>query len=57
MDMYLFDQVKVQAHVLVPLIKALQAELGEERANAIAHEALKDWAYKNEKEKTTVIAW
>ena len=45
MDMSLLDQVKIQAQVLVPLIKAFQAELGEERANAIACEALKTWAY------------
>jgi predicted ArsR family transcriptional regulator len=34
------EQVKIQAQVLVPLVKALQAELGEERANAIVRKAL-----------------
>jgi hypothetical protein len=29
------QQAKIQAQVLVPLVKALQAELGEERANAL----------------------
>jgi hypothetical protein len=40
MDMTLIDQVKVQAQVLVPLVKALRAELGEERANGIVRRAL-----------------
>jgi hypothetical protein len=38
--MTLIDQVKAQARVLVPLVKALQAELGEERANAIVRRTL-----------------
>ena len=36
----ILEQVKIQARALIPLIKALQAELGEERANAIARKAL-----------------
>jgi len=36
------EQVKIQAQVLVPLVKALQAELGEERANALVRKALGD---------------
>ncbi len=36
------EQVKIQAKVLVPLVKALQAELGEQRANAIVRKALGD---------------
>lgn len=42
MDVPLIEQVKIQAQVLVPLVKALQAELGEGRANAIVREALGD---------------
>ena len=42
MDIPLLEQVKIQAQVLVPLVKALQAELGEERANAIVRKALGD---------------
>jgi hypothetical protein len=42
MDIPLIEQVKIQAQVLVPLIKTLQAELGEERANAIVRKALGD---------------
>jgi hypothetical protein len=34
------EQVKIQAQVLVPLVKALWAELGEERANALVSKAL-----------------
>ena len=40
MDIPLIEQIKIQAHALVPLVKALQAELGEERANAIVRNAL-----------------
>ena len=42
MDIPLIEQVKIQAQVLIPLVKALQAELGEERANAIVRKALGD---------------
>jgi hypothetical protein len=42
MDIPLIEQVKIQAQVLVPLVKSLQAELGEERANAIVRKALGD---------------
>jgi L-2-amino-thiazoline-4-carboxylic acid hydrolase len=52
------QQAKIQAQVLVPLVKALQAELGEERANGLVRSALGDtfrrfgeefWRTKNEK--------
>jgi hypothetical protein len=42
MDIPLIDQVRIQAQVLVPLVRNLQAELGEERANAIVRKALGD---------------
>jgi hypothetical protein len=42
MNIPLIDQVKIQALVLIPLVKALQAELGKERANAIVRKALGD---------------
>jgi len=42
MDIPVIDRVKIQAEVLIPLVKALQAELGEERANAIVRRALGD---------------
>ena len=40
MGISVIEQVKIQAQVLVPLVKALQAELGEERANALVHKTL-----------------
>jgi len=51
------EQAKIQAQVLVPLVKALQAELGEARANAIVRRTLGElyrgfgeefWRAKNE---------
>src|SRR5262245_808672 len=42
MEIPTLEAVKIQAGVLVPLIKTLQAELGEERANAIVRRALGD---------------
>jgi L-2-amino-thiazoline-4-carboxylic acid hydrolase len=42
MDIPLIEQVKIQAQVLVPLVRVLQVELGEERANAIVRKALGD---------------
>ena len=40
MSIPVIEQARIQAQVLVPLVKALQAELGEERANAIVRKAL-----------------
>ena len=40
MDIPFIEQAKIQAQVLVPLLKTLQAELGEERANAIVNNAI-----------------
>ena len=40
MGIPVIDQAKIQAQVLVPLIKAMQAELGEARANALVRKAL-----------------
>lgn len=40
MEIPLIEQIKIQAQALVPLVKALQAELGEPRANAIIRRAL-----------------
>jgi hypothetical protein len=41
-DIPVIQQAKIQAQVLVPLIKALQAALGEERANGLVRSALGD---------------
>ena len=43
-EISLLDQVKIQAQVLVPILKALRAELGEERANKLVTSALRDWS-------------
>ena len=40
MNIPLIEKIKIQARVLVPLVKALQAELGNARANAIVRNAL-----------------
>jgi hypothetical protein len=40
MGVPVIEQAKIQAQVLVPLVKALQAELGEARANAVVRKAL-----------------
>src|ERR1700730_13495847 len=42
MGIPVIERAKLQAQVLVPLVKALQAELGEERANALVRKALAD---------------
>ncbi len=42
MGIPVIERAKIQAQVLVPLVKALQAELGEERANALVRKALGD---------------
>jgi hypothetical protein len=65
MDVPVIQQAKIQAQVLVPLVKALQAELGEARANALVRAALGDiyrrygeafWRTKNEKNLGTIMA-
>jgi len=59
------QQAKIQAQVLIPLVKALQAELGEERANALVRKTLGDlyrgfgeefWRAKNEKNLGKAVA-
>ena len=42
MSVSVFEQAKIQAQILVPLIKAFQTELGTERANEIARKAISD---------------
>lgn len=42
MDIPLIEQVKIQAQVLVPLVRTLRAELGEEKADALVRSALGD---------------
>jgi hypothetical protein len=40
----LLDEVKLQARVLVPVLRALRAELGREAADRIVGAALIDWS-------------
>ena len=40
----LLDKTRIQAQVLVPVLQALRAELGKERADAIVKHALRDWS-------------
>jgi hypothetical protein len=40
MDIPIIEQSKIQAEVLVPLVRTLQAELGEARANELVRKAL-----------------
>lgn len=42
MSISVIEQAKIEAQVLVPLVKALQAELGAARANALVRKALGD---------------
>jgi hypothetical protein len=42
MSISVIEQAKIQAQILVPLVKALQAELGEARANALVRRTLGD---------------
>jgi hypothetical protein len=42
MSISVIEQAKIQAQILVPLVKALQAELGEARANALVRKTLGD---------------
>lgn len=39
----LFERTRIQAEVLVPLMRGLEAALGRDRAHAIARSALGDW--------------
>ena len=40
----LLDKVRMQAQVLVPVLRALRAELGKDKADAIVAKALSDWS-------------
>src|SRR5215468_6959173 len=43
-DISLLDKTRIQAQVLVPVLRALRAELGKEKADAIVRQALRDWS-------------
>jgi hypothetical protein len=40
----LLDKTRVQAQILVPVLRALRSELGKEKADAIVKQALRDWS-------------
>jgi len=40
----LLDKTRIQAQVLVPVLQALRAELGKEKADVIVKHALRDWS-------------
>ena len=40
----LLDKTRIQAQVLVPVLRALRAELGKAKADAIVKQALRDWS-------------
>ena len=40
----LLDKTRIQAQVLVPVMRALRAELGKDKADAIIKQALRDWS-------------
>lgn len=40
----LLDEVKLQAEIILPVLRALRAELGASRADAIVGGALRQWA-------------
>jgi hypothetical protein len=40
----LLDKTRIQAQVLVPVLRAPRAELGREKADAIVKQALRGWS-------------
>jgi L-2-amino-thiazoline-4-carboxylic acid hydrolase len=40
----LLDKTRIQAQVLLPVLQALRAELGKQRADAIVRQALRGWS-------------
>jgi hypothetical protein len=40
----LLEKVRIQAQVLVPVLRALRAELGKEKADSIVKDALRHWS-------------
>jgi L-2-amino-thiazoline-4-carboxylic acid hydrolase len=40
----LLDKTRIQAQVLVPVLRALRAELGKDKADALVKQALRDWS-------------
>ena len=43
-EISLLDKTRIQAQVLVPVLRVLRAELGKDRADALVRDALRDWS-------------
>jgi hypothetical protein len=43
-NLSLLDKTRIQAQVLVPVLRALRSELGKKKADAIVKKALRDWS-------------
>ncbi len=43
-EVSLLDKTRMQAQVLVPVLHALRAEVGRDKADAIVKQALRDWS-------------
>lgn len=43
-EVSLLDKTRLQAQVLVPVLRALRTELGKDRADAVVKQALRDWS-------------
>ena len=43
-EVSLLDRTRIQAQVLVPVLRALRAELGNDKADAIVQQALRNWS-------------
>ena len=43
-NLSLLDKTRIQAQVLVPVLRALRSEIGKERADTIVKQALRDWS-------------
>src|SRR6516225_2349812 len=43
-DVSFLDKTRIQAQVLVPVVRALHEELGRDKAHALVRRALRDWS-------------
>ena len=43
-DVSFLDKTRIQAQVLVPVLRALREEFGRDKAHALVRRALRDWS-------------
>jgi hypothetical protein len=43
-EISLLDKTRIQAQIIVPVLHALRAELGKDKADALVKQALRDWS-------------